>query len=361
MKRYRSGINRREFLAVGSAALLSPLFLTSFKMFPTVKTANAADASPQGGEELGQDAWLALTEEAAIDPELPICDPHHHMWQGYLLADLLKDIGGGHNIVKTVYIEAWGRNQDVGTVKMTQVEETAFAAAESRSMPSRTEVAAGIVGNADLTVGKEVLPLLEAHLEAGKGRFRGIRAAAARGSVKMDDKYREGCAQLHRLGLSLDAYVPYSSFKELADLANDFPDMPIIANHIGNPAGIGTGDSKAEETVRAWKAGIKELAASPNVYLKLGGMGMTSFGFGWNKRPVPPGSEELARAMSPLIHYCVEQVGPARCMFESNFPVDRVSYSYTVLWNAFKLATKAYSSTERGALFYDTAAKVYRI
>lgn len=356
-------MGRREFLSICSATLMSPWLLKVLPSSPLVKIARAFERPmPEKKDDQAHEAWLKLMVEKALETDLAICDPHHHLWQGYLLEGLLADIAGGHNVVKTVYVEAWGRNQDVGPVKRTPVEETAFAVSQSARKQSRTEVAAGIVGYADLMAGNDLIPLLEAHMTAGKGRFRGVRAASRRGTGPMaDPAYRRGCAALHRLGLSLDAYVPYGNFKELADLAHAFPDMPIIANHLGNPAGIGAGDEKSREVIAAWKEGVRILTPCPNVYMKLGGLGMTSFDFGWNRKATPPDSNTLAKEMTPLLTYCIEQLGPERCMFESNFPVDRESYDYTVLWNAFKRMTKEFSESERSALFYDTAVKAYRL
>lgn len=115
------------------------------------------------------------------------------------------------------------------------------------------------------------------------------------------------------------------------------------------------------EVLSTWRRGIAAVAACPNVILKLGGLGQRRFGFDWHTRPKPIGSEELAAALAPLMQYCIEQFGPDRCMFESNFPVDKVSYSYTVVYNAFKRLSQGYSAAERATLFHDTAVRVYRI
>lgn len=353
-------MNRRRFLSVGTAVVFSPML---GRLFPASTSAEIAWASnSKTGSGDNHETWLKLTPEEALEPEIPICDPHHHLWQEYLLKDLLEDIGGGHNVTKTVFVEAWGRNQDVGPVKRTPVEETAFAVSESTAIASGTEVAAGIVGYADLMDGSDVRPLLEAHLETGGRRFRGIRAASRGRSYHMSDsRYLNGCACLQQLGLSLDVYISHSSFGDVVSLARAFPEMPIIINHIGIPENIGSGDEQAREVFLGWKANVAKLSLYPNIFMKLGGLGMASFGFDWNRSPVPPDSRKLAEKTAPLINYCIETLGAGRCMFESNFPVDRESYSYNVLWNAFKRMTRKYSPAERSALFYQTAAKVYRL
>ena len=177
----------------------------------------------------------------------------------------------------------------------------------------------------------------------------------------LDEKFREGFSYLRRYGLSFDAWMYHTQLSDLVSLARAFPDVPIILNHIGGPLGEGPYKEKQEEVSAIWKKGIAELATCPNVMVKLGGLGMPRIGFGWSERPVPPGSIELAKQIEPDFYYCIEKFGVGRCMFESNFPVDKVSYSYTVIWNAFKRMTKGYSSRERTALFHDTAFKAYRL
>jgi len=318
----------------------------------------AAEGSDSSDAELQHKKWLKLTVEDALEPDLPICDPHHHLNPNYLPKDFLADMGGGHNIVKTVFIESVV-NKKTGPIKMTPLEETEFIVRECSDLKGRTEVAAGIVGAADFSKGSEILPLLEAHLEAGRGRFRGIRLA--QGNRTSDPKVREAYAHFKRLNLSLDVYLPIDSLGDVADLARTFPDIPIIVNHFGNPVDIGAGGEKSETILQAWKPEIKTLSAHDNIFLKLGGIGMTHLGFGWNELPSPPGSITMSEAAAPLVEYCIEQFGAGRCMFESNFPVDKESFSYTALWNAFKRMTKDYSESERSDLFYSTAVKVYRL
>jgi len=327
------------------------------------------------------ESWLTLTLEDPIDPDLPICDPHHHLWERadnrYLLEELLQDIGAGHNIVQTVFVQCGSMYRKDGPEEMRPVGETEFVQNIAIQSESRryvkTRVAAGIVGFADLTLGTAVRPVLEAHIAASRERFRGIRHISAwdaspeiRSSrnnphLLSDSRFREGFACLQEYDLSFDAWLYHPQLVELVDLARAFPDTPIIVDHVGGPLHIGPYAGKREEVFTNWKRGIAALATCPNVVVKLGGLGMPICGFDWHERPTPPGSVELAEAMAPYYHWCIEQFGVERCMFESNFPVDKMSYSYTVMWNAFQRLAKDFSAEERAALFHNTAATVYRL
>ena len=335
-----------------------------------------------------REAWLALTVEDPMDPDLPICDPHHHLWDRpnhrYLLEELLQDIGGGHQIIQTVFLECRSMYRCDGPQEMQPVGQTEFvqgiAAQSASGQYGKTQVAAGIVGFADLTLGAAVTPVLEAHIAASRDRFRGIRHISAWDAstditsnfdwwrvrnipkgLLLYSKFREGFACLQKYGLSFDAWLYHPQLMELVDLAQTFPSITIIVNHAGGPIGMGPYVGKREEVLQEWKLGIAALASCPNVFVKLGGLGHELGGFGWHERAIPPSSAELAEAMAPYFHWCIEQFGTNRCMFESNFPVDKISYSYTVLWNAFKHIVKDFSPKNRAALFYDTAVRVYRL
>ena len=325
------------------------------------------------------EAWLALTPENALDPDWPICDPHHHLWdrpnERYLLEELLQDMGGGHRIIETVHVECRSMYRKDGPQPMRSVGETQFVAGVAQSASERNDmpnVAAGIVGFADLTLGADVAPVLEAHLAKGKERFRGIRHACAwiddtpsyGNSLKgllLDRKFREGFACLPDYDMSFDVWIYHTQLMELVDLAEMFPQVPIIVDHIGGPPGLGTFANKNQEVFQEWKRGMAAVSACPNVTVKLGGFGMSSYGFGRSQRTTPPTCADLVEAIAPYCHWCIDQFGADRCMFESNFPVDKVSYSYTVLWNAFKRIAKDFSAGERAALLHDTAARVYRL
>jgi predicted TIM-barrel fold metal-dependent hydrolase len=328
------------------------------------------------------DSWLALTEEEAIDPGMPICDPHHHFWDRpdgrYFLDELLKDTGSGHQVAQTVFIECRSMYRQAGPPELQPVGEVEFvqgiAAQSASGQYGPTAVAAGIVGFADLMLGDAIIPVLEAHAVAGKDRFRGIRCTAAwdpspevttaraNGPGMMaDPKFREGIGVLQRMGLSYDAILYHPQLPELASLARAFPDLTIILNHVGRPLGIGPYAGKRDEVLQEWKQGIDAAAECPNVVVKVGGLGNPISGFDWHQRPFPPASGEVAEAGAPYYLYCIEKFGADRCMFESNFPVDKQSYSYTVCWNAFKRLARDFSADEQAALFHNTAAKAYRL
>ena len=335
---------------------------------------------PYGGND-----WLALTEEPILEPEIAICDPHHHFWdfrtarvpyQRYLLHELMADVSRGHDVRTTVFIEARSMYRPDGPVEMRPVGEVEFvqglAAASASGLYGPCRAAAAIVGHADLKLGDRVEPVLQALRAASPNRFRGIRHTVTwdphpevesreKEGVLASPEYRAGARVLARMGLSLDVGVCFPQLPELADFARAVPDLTIVLNHLGGLNRAGPYANRDDEVLPAWRRGIAAVAQCPNVNLKLGGIGMPRLGFDWHTRDTPIGSEELAAAMAPLMAYCIEQLGSQRCMFESNFPVDKVSFSHPVLFNAFKRFSRNYTAAERAALFHDTAARAYRI
>ena len=329
------------------------------------------------------DAWLALTQEEAIEPDLPICDPHHHLWarpeHRYLLPEFLADAGGGHNIETTVFVECHSFYRADGPVEMRSIGEAEFvngvAAMSASGRYGPTRVAAAFVGFADLTLGARAEPVLTALIAAGNGRFRGVRHSAAwdpgfvigsshgrpTPDLYRDATFREGFACLGRLGLTFDAWVYHPQLADVVDLAHAFPEQPIVLNHVGGPIGIGPYAGRRDEIFPVWRDGIRAVADCPNIYVKLGALSSKRAGFGWHERKRPPSSEELAAAWRPYIETCIEAFGPSRCMFESNFPVDKASCSYGVLWNAFKRIAAGASAVEKADLFRDTAHRFYRV
>ena len=318
--------------------------------------------------------------ESPLEPELPICDAHHHLWQrpprGYMLEDLLQDLRSGHNIVSTVAVECHYAYRKDGPEELKPLGEVEFlesVASRAAADPAiKPRVAAAIVGHADLLLGDAVAPVLEAHLAASPQRFRGIRLSAtwdasdilrneARQGLLGDSRFRQGFACLEKLGLSFDAWVYHPQLTELAQLARAFPAVPIILNHIGAPLGIGPYAGKRAEVFGVWTRGIAELAKCPNVAVKLGGVGSLRSGYDWHERAVKPSSVELANILRPYFEHCIDNFGVHRCMFESNFPPEKLANNYVNLWNAFKRMTENYTVNERVALFHDTAARVYRI
>ena len=336
---------------------------------------------PFGGND-----WHALTQEPPLEADLPICDPHHHLWdfraaripyQRYLLHELAADITSGHNVRSTVFVEARSMYRAYGPEEMRPVGEVEFvqglAAASANGLYGPGRAAATIIGHANLNLGDQVEPVLQALQAASPNRFRGIRhsvtwdaevantaAHNAQGQLGADN-FRAGARLLAKMGLSLEGWLYFRQLTELADFAKAVPDLTIILNHVGGLIREGIYANRDDEILPIWRSGIAAVAACPNVVIKLGGMGMPANGFDWHTRTQPIGSEELAESMAPFMNYCIEQFGPERCMFESNFPVDKVSYSYNIMYNAFKRLSKDYSATERAAMFHDTAARVYKI
>ncbi len=338
---------------------------------------------PFGGND-----WLGLTVEPTLEPELPICDPHHHFldyrwteipyWR-YLLHELIADIGSGHNVRSTVFIEDTSMYRADGPEEMRPVGEVEFvqglAAASASGLYGPSRAASGIVGHANLHLGERVEPVLEALQAASPNRFRGIRhqttwdadpevGNAASYPIEgqlNSDKFRAGGRVLARMGLSFDGWLYFPQLHDLANLAKAIPDLSIIVNHIGGLLRVGSYANRDDEVVANWRSGIAAVAACPNITMKLGGIGMTQNGFDWHLRDTPVGSEELAESMAPFMNYCIEQFGPDRCMFQSNFPADKISFSYNVMYNAFKRLSKGYSASERAAMFQDTATRVYRL
>jgi predicted TIM-barrel fold metal-dependent hydrolase len=331
-------------------------------------------------------AWLDQVQEDVIEPDLPICDPHHHLWgvrkgaiePRFLIEELSAETNSGHRIVSTVFIEAKAMFRADGPEEMKSVGEIEFAngvaAMAASGLYGPTRACAALIGMTDFDGGARAGEVLDAMVEAAPHRFRGIRHSATwdpdpvvRGHRAnpphrmMDPKYREGVAELGKRGLVYEAWCFHPQLPELVDLARSLPDSDIVLDHIGGVLGIAAYAGKRKEIMEEWRRSIADLAACPNVSIKLGGIGMDTAGWGWHERPKPPTSDELAEAARPYYEFCIEKFGPDRAMFESNFPVDKVSTSYRVLWNAFKKVARNYSPSEKAKLFHDTATRVYKI
>jgi L-fuconolactonase len=342
-------------------------------------------ANPYGrGISPPNEAWLAKeTPEPVLDPELPIVDAHHHLWQRsdhrYLLDELLADLNTGHNIVATVFLQCHAMYRAEGPPEMRPVGETEFVAGIAAMSDSGNygpmRIAAGIVGFADLTLGDRVAPVLEAHLRAGGGRFRGVRhsanwdASPVIGNAGPETQpqlyaradFRAGMKRLGGLGLALDAWVFHTQLADVVDLARAFPEVAIILGHTGGPLGYGPYAGKGEEVFAVWKAGMAELARCGNVVAKLGGLMRRLAAFDYLALPAPPSSETLAGYWRPYIETAIELFGAERCLFESNFPVEKVGAGYRTLWNAFKRLAAGASADEKRALFAGTARRAYRL
>ena len=329
--------------------------------------------------------WLdRAPPEPVLEPELAIIDTHHHVWDSsdrgrYMLDELHADLGSGHNVVATVFIDCHYSYRKDGPEEMRavgEVEAVARLAEESdRRFPGRAHVAAGIVGNADLSMGDRVEPVLAAMVEAGRGRFRGVRNSAGWHEDPIignnhqgfgpkhyyRDDFRQGLRRLSRMGLSLDALGYHTQHQDILDLARAVPEANIVMNHTGMPLGYGPYTGKLDEVAKVWRAKLPEIAKCPNVSMKLGGMMMRLAVYDYNRLAAPPSSEELARHWRPWIEPCIEHFGAGRCHFESNFPVDKMGIGYKALYNAFKRITSGCSAAEKADLFAGTARRVYRL
>jgi predicted TIM-barrel fold metal-dependent hydrolase len=324
--------------------------------------------------------WLAQHHEEILEPALRIIDPHHHLWEregGYFLDELLADTGSGHNVVATVFLQCGYGYRTTGAEELKPVGETVFVqgvAKEAERRKLRTRVCAGIVGAADLALGDKVEPVLKAHVEAGGGRFKGIRHITARhdefnasllprppARQMADPAFRKGFARLDAMGLTFDAWLYHTQIPELIDLARAFPQAPIVLNHVGGPLGVGPYQGKRDRTYQEWLAAMKDLAGCPNVHVKLGGLAMAITGYAFHKEETPPSSKRLESEWRPYMETSIRLFGAKRCMFESNFPVDKAMVSYPVLWNGFKRIASGASAAEKADLFHDTAARFYRL
>ncbi len=381
----RQSVSRRMLLS-GTAGLLGGAALSSGTVLaqPTAPANTGATPKSSYNPHYPNPAWLALRQEEIIEPELEIVDPHHHLWDHpgnrFLLDQLLADVRSGHKITETVFIECGSMYRADGPTEMKPVGETEFvngtAAMSASGQYGPTRLCRGIVGHADLRLGDSVARVLEAQITAGDGRFRGIRHSVAwdasdafpksrTNPIKdqmLDPTWRAGFARLAPLNLTFEAWLYHPQLPDLVDLARAYPQTTIVLNHVGGPLGIGPYKDKKAETFAQWKAGIIEVAkASPNVVVKLGGLGMPIGMFDFYTRPKPPSSEELATAYKPYIETCIAAFGVDRGMFESNFPPDGASSSYQILWNSLKRLAAGYSPTEKAALFSGTAKRVYRL
>lgn len=318
-------------------------------------------------------------DEAVLEPEVPICDAHHHLWDHrgvYLAREFEEDIASGHDVRSTIFVECGARYLAEGPQEFRPVGETLFVegiADRSAARASPPFIAAGIVAYADLSLGSAVAGVLERHRAASPRRLRGIRYSltwdeepAARGSaphpgIVSSQAFRDGLACLERFGLAFDAWVFHPQLPALVPVAASLPRLPFILNHVGGPLGVGRHQTRRREVFEEWRQAMSAFAALPNVFVKLGGFGMPRLGFGWHDKRSPPDSSEVAAAIRPWCLACIELFGPERCMFESNFPPDKVSFSYLVAWNAYKRVVTGFSASERRNLFHDNAARVYRL
>lgn len=340
--------------------------------------------------------------ETILEPELPIIDPHHHLWDlrpllpafpeprhdflaaiagaAYYTFDALHaDTHSGHNVIATVFMECGAFYDAARDEAMKPVGEVEFANGVATQGASGLYGAyrpcAGIVGHADLTLGDAVKPVIEALIAAGNGRFKGIRHAAAWDAdpdvlgppfhapegLYASDAFRAGFAAYGEYGLTFDAWLLEPQLGDLLDLARAFPAQAIVLDHCGTPLNIASYRGKLNANFARWRDMIRQIAKCPNVIVKLGGLGMAFCGMPEQGPEHGCGSKELAEQWDAYIETCIEVFGADRAMFESNYPVDRWGGSYAVIWNAFKRIAAGASVEEKRALFAGTAARVYGI
>ena len=333
--------------------------------------------------------WLSQVSEETLDREINIIDPHHHLWPGpsrtdgvsaenrYLLEDFWQATESGHKVTKTVFVECGQGYFESGSEAMQPVGETKFVqevSEQAKANKSKAQIE-GIVGHVDMMLGSSAKEILEAHIEMGKGKFKGIRHGASWDESKeirnshstpirhiyLNNEFQKGIEQLDALNLTMDAWNYHTQIKELLELSKIFPNLKIVQNHLGGPLGIGPYANKHEEIFPEWRDSISELSEQRNVYMKLGGLAMPINGWGWHKREKPASSQELFDSHGKYYLHAIKSFGPERCMFESNFPVDKRSISYHVLWNGFKKLTQDFNQKDKDNLFCNTAAEFYSL
>ena len=325
--------------------------------------------------------WLNRHTEAILEPDLPIIDPHHHLWvrdgNTYLLPELLEDLASGHTVIATVFEECHSMYRPTGPVEERSIGETEFvtgiAAMSASGAFGPSRACARMIGRVDLMLGDRARGPLEHHIVASGGRFAGIRQSTAWDAhdrvhkvvptqgMLLDPGFRQGFAALSALGLVFDAWVYHPQLSEVASLAAAFPHTPIILNHVGSPILGGPYAAGRAQVFQDWKTGMTALSKHPNVTVKLGALPVRLPGVSAAEKENPPSSEEVAAAWRPWLETAITLFGAGRCMFESNFPVQKRWCSFPVVWNAFKRIAANASATEKAALFAGTAARVYGV
>lgn len=338
-------------------------------------------AHKPGWKDLGlREDWLAQVQEDVIDPDRVIVDPHHHLFRNdafaYELDELWGDTQSGHNIVQTVFVECsayYDMTAPEGFQPVAETAKVAQIAMEAEAHPKRAQIA-GIVARADLTA-PHLGDILDAHEAAGGPRFCGIRMAGAcdphpevlmipgraPAGLYADPAFREGLAYLGTRGLTYDTWHYHHQNRDFCELAAAVPETTLILDHFGTPLGVGRFEGQRDSIFAQWKDDVAAIAENPNVIAKLGGLAMPDNGWGWMSRDMPPSSDELVEAQGAWYHHMIDCFGPERCMFESNFPVDRLSVGYRVLWNALKKIGAEYHEAAQEAMFSGTARRVYRL
>jgi len=326
------------------------------------------------------DSWLHQVQEEILEPDLPIIDPHHHLWMRngyrYLIPELAEDLTSGHNVISTVFAECHSMYRPEGPEEERSLGETEFVVGCSAMAASGafgpTKACETMFGRVDMTLGPRVRPLLAKHIDRAGGRFRGVRYStgwdrsdripnvAPNEHMLLDATIVEAAGVLAEMELSLDVWVYHPQLPDVAELAARLPDLTVVLNHVGSPILGGPYRDRQDEVFADWRRLIGGVAQHPNVYVKLGALPIRRPGSAAD-RSLPPGSEEIAAAWGPWMQVCIEAFGPGRSMFESNFPVQKRWSSYQTTWNAFKRIAAGASAGEKRDLFAGAAAKAYRM
>lgn len=318
-------------------------------------------------------------ESEALEPDLRICDAHHHIWLEdglipYSVADFARDTSGGHRIESSIYIECDQGYRDSGPAELRPVGETERAVrfAEESCRLGGAQIR-GIVPLIDPRMGHGIDAVIDAHQDAAKGLLCGFRARTGYDPARqyvpaghqqwpgqmLEPAFAEGAARIGRRGLVLELLFYHSQLHEAVALAQKLADTPIVINHLAFPIGVGGYEQRRNDVEASWRSGLAKLAKLPHVSMKIGGFGMRLFGHGWPDRGRPVTSDEIVAQVGARVRFAIDTFGPQRCIFESNFPVDGLSFGYTTLWNALKKMSAGYSSSERAALLHDTAVTTY--
>lgn len=321
----------------------------------------------------------AVPPEEVLFPHLPIIDPHVHMWDksgfDYFAPELLADVLDGHNVEKTIYVEChMGYNSDPRE-EFQSVGETAYVLDQlSKAPKTNHDLAAGILGRANLMLGARVRPVLQAHIALAGKRFRGLRAHVAfhshpevrypdlprypKTDIMRTEEFLAGACAVHELGLALDIFALHTQIDDIVGLAKKLPEMPILIDHCGGPIGDGPYALERERTFAEWSAALRRAAEAPNLHIKLCGLGMARLGF---KGPPATTSDELVAKWKPYVRACVDAFGPDRSIFASNFPVDRAAGSYRVVVNAYKKMLSDLPESDLAAIFKENARRFYKL
>lgn len=306
-------------------------------------------------------------------------DPHHHLWdrggERYLVDEFSVDLAVVGSPEGTVYVECLNSYRESGSKHLRSLGEAQFFVDLIRDPDSALRnIVTGFVGNGDLALGHDLADVLDGYADIAGESFRGVRYCVAwdkderihtafethRGML-LQSNLGDSVAYLRHRGLSLDLWVYFTQLDEVKHFLAKNPGVEVVLNHCGGPIGVGRFAGKREEVFCSWRKGLADVAAHEEVCIKFGGLGMALAGFGWHKRDKWPVISDYVQAWRPYFDVCLELFGPERIMFESNFPVDRKGCDYGSLWSAFLGLADNLSDSERDALFFSTARRVYRL